>query len=69
MKNRKQLPIPNIDRAGILKVIDDSGKVPMWETIATGFVATTENAKRIMREKGIKAAWMFDGFEKVLITI
>jgi hypothetical protein len=64
----KPCPIPNIDLGGVVQVIDDSGAKPRWREVGR-CVATLKNAEEILRANGLRQGWLYDGFERRLVSV
>ena len=52
---------PNIDLGGHVQIIEEREGKAYWKTLARCF-ATVANAKKIMRQHGLTAAWLVDDF-------
>lgn len=61
MKTRKPAPLPVIDLAGAVKVIEENGsKPPVWKTLARVPAASEVNARRVLKAHGRSGGWLFD---------
>jgi hypothetical protein len=70
MKTRKPAPLPVIDLAGSVKVIDDTTAPPKWKTIGRVPAATVVNAKRVLKAHNLASGWLFNDLgEKEFVTV
>lgn len=56
----KPCPLPNNDLGGRVAIIDASGVKPVWKALGGRIYATEENARRVIRQHGLKGAWLLD---------
>ncbi len=66
-KNRKPAPLPCIDLAGKVQVIDFSTNPPRWVTVEEVPVASMTHAQSVIHKHGLKSAWLYDGIDRRLV--
>lgn len=60
---------PNIDLGGRVQVIEEHNGIAYWKTLARCF-CTSVNAKKVMRQHGLNAAWLVDDYgSRVYVTM
>lgn len=57
----QRLSIPNIDLGAEFRVIDDSGRKPIWKVLGRGY-ATKKVAQQFIVHFHLVGAWMVDDY-------
>jgi hypothetical protein len=55
----KSKPKVTVDLGGRLQIIGENFR---WQTVAEVFPASKKRAREIMKSRGLKSAWLYDGF-------
>lgn len=59
-RTRKPVPVPVIDLAARVAVIDDAGEKPVWKVLDRVPAASEVNARRVARTHGLAGVWLLD---------